>query len=61
MPAIDLSDDERRELARTLQRVLSDLSVEIADTDRQDYRNDLKARRDTLTAILQKLGEPRSD
>lgn len=48
---LDLDDQERKILDETLQRYLSDLSYEIADTDDKDFRETLKARRSVLEKI----------
>ena len=48
---LDLNEEERASLARTLSEALSDLSSEIADTDNAEYRRGLQAHRDTLLAI----------
>ena len=50
---LDLDAKERSILMETLESYLSDLSVEIADTDRKDFREQLKAKRDILNKILQ--------
>ena len=49
---IDLDATEQNVLVATLQNYLSDLSYEIADTDRMEFREDLKAKRDVLNKIL---------
>lgn len=54
---IDLNAEERQVLLETLEQDISDLSVEIADTDKMDYRTMLKGRRDALKAAMQKLRE----
>ncbi|NIQ11782.1 MAG: hypothetical protein GWO08_18265, partial [Gammaproteobacteria bacterium] len=48
---LDLDDEERAILGEVLKSYLSDLSYEIADTDMQDFREMLKAKR----AVLQKI------
>ena len=50
---IDLDGTERSILMLTLESYLSDLSYEIADTDRFEFREELKAKRDVLNKILQ--------
>jgi hypothetical protein len=52
---LDLNEEERASLARTLSEALSDLSSEIADTDNAEYRRGLQAHRDTLLAISGRL------
>jgi hypothetical protein len=49
---IDLDTIERNILMETLASYLSDLSVEIADTDSSEFRSELKAKRDILKKIL---------
>lgn len=51
MAHLDLDDQEKQILYETLQSCLSDLSYQIADTDNQDFREGLKARR----AVLEKI------
>lgn len=58
MPHLDLTDTEAETLKHALQNLLKDLSYEIADTDSQDFRDDLKARRDVLAKIEQALSAP---
>ena len=54
---LDLDEQERQILDETLQSYLSDLSYEIADTDQQDYRDQLKAKRAVLTKIKEALDQ----
>lgn len=53
---LQLSDPQVALLRETLEAVVSDLSVEIADTDRKAYRDEIRARRDMLREILAGLG-----
>jgi sporulation protein YlmC with PRC-barrel domain len=48
---IDLSDEDAGLLKEILTAVISDLSPEIAATDNQLYRTELKARRERLRAV----------
>jgi hypothetical protein len=50
---IDLDTTERSILMQTLESYLSDLSFEIADTDRMEFREELKAKRQVLNKILE--------
>ena len=50
---LDLDATERKTLIETLESYLSDLSYEIADTDRFEFREQLKTKRDVLNKILQ--------
>jgi hypothetical protein len=52
MIQLTLEDADVRVLSETLQGVLSDLSYEISDTDQQDFRDGLKARRDALKRVV---------
>jgi len=49
---IDLDATERSILMQTLESYLSDMSFEIADTDRMEFRDELKAKRQVLNKIL---------
>ena len=51
MIQLNLDDQEKEILDETLKSYLSNLSYEIADTDSQDYRDKLKAKR----AVLEKI------
>ncbi len=52
---ISLSDSEVKLLQQLLQGDLSRLLLEIAHTDRRSMREELKARQDLLTGIIQKI------
>lgn len=52
MLQIDLSREELRILEDVLESYLSDLRMEIADTDRKDFRDGLKERKRVLNAVL---------
>jgi hypothetical protein len=49
---LDLSDEERRILEEVLDAAVSDLRMEIADTDSYDFRQMLKGRKLTLMKVL---------
>lgn len=51
MVTLDLTAEEQTILLETLDNCLSDLSVEIADTDLKDYRDELKVRRGALEKV----------
>lgn len=55
MIQLDLNPDERQTLIDAIRSQVGDLGMEIADTDRQDYRNNLKKKRETLQKILKAL------
>jgi hypothetical protein len=49
---LELTDDEAKVLREALDFYLSDLRMEVADTDRQDFRNRLKQEETTIKKIL---------
>jgi hypothetical protein len=51
MHHLDLNSEEASVLRETLENYLSDLQMEIADTDRLDYREQLKHRKSILQRI----------
>jgi hypothetical protein len=53
---LDLTDDERETLIGVLKSYLSDLRMEIADTDSQDFRDILKERKRVLEKVVTELG-----
>ena len=55
MTTLELNDNEAAALRELLDRVLGDLSVEIADTDLKTFRDSLKEKRDHLNAIKSQL------
>lgn len=55
MAAFDLNDQEREALTGVLEDYVSDLRMEIADTDSQDFRDDLKETEALLKGILGRL------
>jgi len=55
MIQLDLRPDEQEILRETLENYISDLSMEIADTDNHDFREKLKWRRDVLNKVLASL------
>lgn len=55
MIQLDLDKAEVRILRETIEAVLSDLRMEIADTDRLDYREMLKGRKQALNKVLEAL------
>jgi hypothetical protein len=54
---IELNENEAQALREVLELDLSDLRMEIADTDRKDFRDMLKERKALLMNVLQHLGE----
>lgn len=55
MIQLDLDKAEARILRETIEAVLSDLRMEIADTDRLDYREMLRGRKQALNKVLEAL------
>lgn len=55
MTTLQLNTEQTEALQVVLDRILSDLSVEIADTDLKSYRDDLKHRRDALREVKEML------
>ena len=55
MISFDLTKDEREILISVLENVLSDLRMEIADTDRMAFRDMLKERKQVLRKVLEVL------
>jgi hypothetical protein len=55
MMHLNLSEEELRALTGVLENYLSDLRMEISDTDSMDYRTALKERKEVLTNILETL------
>lgn len=56
MVNIELSEEEAIILKETLKSFLSDLRMEIADTDRMEWRDGLKHRKMTLMRVVEMLG-----
>lgn len=58
MVELDLTEEERQILHDVLQSYLSDLRMEIADTDRMDFRDMLKDRKAVVQKAMDSLGAP---
>jgi hypothetical protein len=56
MLQLDLNPEEKEILISILDSCLSDLRMEISDTDSQDYRDVLKQRKEVLLKTLGALG-----
>jgi hypothetical protein len=54
---LELNPEEQKILTEILDVCLSDLRMEIADTDSQDYRGILKERKAVLIKTLAALGK----
>ena len=57
---IELKPDEMQMLKEILTDDLSDLRMEIADTDSMDFRENLKRRREFLELLIERLGRETS-
>lgn len=55
MIQLDLNPQEQQILKEALESYISDLRMEIADTDKQDYREKLKHRREVLDKVVEAL------
>lgn len=55
MVSIDITEDEAKVLHTVIDSYLSDLRMEIADTDRKDFRDMLKHRKQVLIKVLGEL------
>lgn len=53
---LELSEDEADSLREVLSSYLSDLRMEIADTDSLDFREGLKQREAFLRSVIGRLG-----
>ncbi len=58
MAQLNLTDKEAVTLRHALETYLSDLRMEIADTDAQDFREGLKEEESTIKRLLEQLGSP---
>ena len=57
MIQFDLSDEDRQILLEVLENALSDLRMEIADTDSMDFREMLKGRKAVIKKAIAALKE----
>lgn len=55
MTQLELTEQEVEVLTEIVESYLSDLSMEIADTDRLEYREGLKDSRALIASVLSKL------
>jgi hypothetical protein len=56
MVQLSLEAREKEILIWALRSAVSDLGAEIADTEKQEFREDLKERKAVLQNVLQRLG-----
>ncbi|MCU0333092.1 MAG: hypothetical protein MUE91_12445 [Ignavibacteriaceae bacterium] len=57
---LNLSEDDLQRLVDVLERYVSDLSMEIADTDTMDYRDKLKSQRISIYKVIDQLKKKES-
>ena len=55
MLTISISEQERAQLMAVLEEYLSELRMEIADTDRMEFRDMLKEKKRVLIGVLHAL------
>ncbi len=55
MPKLTLSDDDGATLRKAVESYLSDLRMEIADTDAHDVRESLKHEESILKRVVEQL------
>ena len=56
MPTLNLSSEQAEILAQVLEDYISDLRMEVANTDSQEFRDDLKKKEVFLKDLLGQLG-----
>ncbi len=56
MPTLNLSSEQAETLAQVLEDYVSDLRMEVANTDSQEFRDDLKKKELFLKDLLSRLG-----
>lgn len=57
MIRLELTDDDAKVLREALESYLSDLRMEVADTDMQNFRDGLKQEEATIKTILGALAK----
>jgi hypothetical protein len=57
---LKLDDKEAGLLKTILEQHLSDLRMEIADTEKYDWRNEMKKDEETIKSLIARLGAPGS-
>ena len=55
MPNVQFTSEEQGELLQILERYLPDLEMEIADTERKEFRQELERRRKMMVALIGRL------
>jgi LPS O-antigen subunit length determinant protein (WzzB/FepE family) len=56
VPTLNLSSEQAETLAQVLEDYVSDLRMEVANTDSQEFRDDLKKKELFLKDLLSQLG-----
>jgi LPS O-antigen subunit length determinant protein (WzzB/FepE family) len=56
VPILNLSSEQAETLAQVLEDYVSDLRMEVANTDSQEFRDDLKKKELFLKDLLSQLG-----
>jgi hypothetical protein len=56
VPTLDLNSEQAETLAQVLEDYISDLRMEVANTDSQEFRDDLKKKELFLKDLLSRLG-----
>ena len=57
MVTVQLTEDEATLLLHSLEVLLSDVRMEMCDTDRADFRDVLKREKSTLEGVIGQLGQ----
>ena len=57
MVTVQLTEEEAALLMHSLETLLSDVRMEMCDTDRADFREGLKREKGTLERVIAQLGE----
>ena len=52
---LNLSEDDLKRVIDALERYVSDMSMEIADTDSMDFREELKNQRTSIQRVIDLL------
>jgi hypothetical protein len=60
MVRIELSAQEAKELSDILENELSDLRMEIVDTESQQFRDGLKKRKELLSKVIDQIAASKS-
>lgn len=55
MSQLNLTDEEKEVLIEALESRISDLGLEAADTDRKEFRDNLKNKKQVLMKLLEEL------